>query len=269
METRDQYLETFVVGRDMRNVYRRLFHKYPKGFPEIVVVNDISSDIVGHDIPDGIQIVRRKFPDGGSALIVSDCTDDEMVSRICDELDNPHCQAINNDKLIPFHKLTDEQIALRLICACYIADSLEIILEPIFFGGDGKDFVDELVCSTPFSDTIDMQKSIEEIASELRFNWQIKTFSQMYEELISTDDETAYICHPLSILDRKAFVKKLMYSINFNGYRASRVYPSRFDSLIDYDIDKKASDIDLHITDEQLKQLKILYKIGVQKSERW
>lgn len=255
-----------VVSRDMRKIYQEIYQKHPEGFPEIIVVDEEA--LPTRDI---ILRYHPRYP--VNALIVSnDADDDEIIACVCDELDNPSCREAIECRFIPFYDLTEKQVALRLIFASYIADLLDIPLDPVYFSNtvDNQAPYEHYRNVSPYSDTIVMRNSIIEMSYALRINWQAMNFNYFLDKPRYLEDESSYLSETLSIIDKKAFAYKLMSVLDpDNIILPQKHYTWKTPSLYEYELAICIEDIKLDIPKERLEKMLEIYKIGDELSEKW
>ena len=256
MKEKKQFDVTFTTNRDMKKIYHRLHQLYPDGFPEIFVVDEL---------PDNHKIMRKVFCDGRSVILVVNGNDEEVISLLRDEIEKPHSPLIIKDGFIPYHRLTELQISRRIMFACYISEILEMPVRQIGFSTE-ETIIEQFYAGsvTIFRDTHDIQKSLYQIMSDIRLNWQALHFSdQFFDQLL--DDSNYYNSPSLSTdlitKDVLAFGIKLESIIlddkNCNGKFLHNISSDEREELLAY-----AKTLELNISQATIDNIRKLIELN-------
>ncbi|WP_029324747.1 hypothetical protein [Butyrivibrio sp. AE3004] len=167
----------FALDKDMKSIYRGMYQRFPEGFPEILVFKEL---------PNNKKLLRRCSSDSRTTYFVKDDADEVILELLYNELQNPKCDL---DDSIPlcYHTLSDKEISIWSVYACFIADSLNIPLKQLVFfheeesieaGGYNEAFV------TFISDTESELEMLITIAHELRHAWQNKHHPEWFDTYV-------------------------------------------------------------------------------------
>ena len=239
----------FVLQKDMKPLYRGVYERFPEGFPEFFVVDEL---------PDDIKICKRTFPDGRYALFVCDSDDNTLISNLISEIENPKCSEVQ----IPmtYCSLSNKEVSQWLIYACYIADVLNIPLKQIMFAHkeESSGYSEEFI--TFISDDVSLPEMLMTIAHELRHAWQHVHHPEWFDDYVHPeDDEEAYLSQ-ISEIDAEAFgmkVESMITGVNFvDSYAGLEMEPSYRSSIIN-----QMNKIDVVLSKKKINEIRKLIEI--------
>ena len=211
----------FAIQHDMRPIYRELYKRYKGAFPEILVFDEFEDD---HKILS--FLLDRK--DRRRILCVKDGEDEEIVKTICEEIDHPSCPPAYFPLL--GHNCSDEFIGRWTICACCVADALDIPLKQMMFM-----YTDEMSGFSEILPTVinETQASIAlfvSIAHEQRHGWQHVHHPEWIDEYIHPDDDVNGYFMQKAEIDAEAFGRRLASMV-------LGVHPSKLVCFTDEDLE--------------------------------
>lgn len=238
-----------VIEKDMKPLYCRLYERFPEGFPEFFVFDEL---------PGGIKIGKSTLSGGRYVLFVCDSDDDTLISSLISEIENPKCSEVQ----IPIfeHPLTNKGVSMWIIYACYIADALNVPLKPIMFirGELDSGYSEESIT------LIDVDLSHEEliltIAHEIRHAWQQIHHPEWFDEYIHPGDNVEAYLNQISEIDAEAFGLKVISMILGDEYVDSYAEFVKDPSYIERIIDQM-NKIDVVLSKKKIKEIRKLIEI--------
>ena len=250
----EAFVPKFTIEKDMKPIYMGLHKRFPDGFPEVLVVEELEN---------GENIVRIKFNDGRSVYYVKNDTDEAILERLIREIENPVC---DNEPAFPtfYHTLNNRNVAKMCVFACYIADMLNIPLKQIIFIESTENTLEYENFPYIIGDNLENFRVV--FPHEIRHSWQRKNRPDMFENYISVTDvdennEEAWIKYnnqPAEI-DAQAFALKLESMLFGTDYRDINAYNTRHPEYRDKLI-SRANEIDIILSKKKLNELrKLLY----------
>lgn len=237
-----------VVNRDMKPIYRGLAEKHPEGFPEIVLVQDL---------PGNSKIMYRSLPEDRVIYFVKNDTDENIIAVVDEEMKNHKC--LHRSLPMMFHILSDKEVSQRLLCACHIADILDIDLKQIFFSFDE----DESSATTDgfivIASELDKIEAIRNIAHELRHEWQRIHQPELLENDIHPEQNLTECFFQSAEIDAEAFAIKVVRLITGNNELGS-TEALELELLYRLSIIERMNDMDVILPEKKIKRIQDLLK---------